>query len=89
MNIYELTVQKFNSFNGSKLTIWESEKSEVWMEVNKDFDVYVYVLKNGKVNSRRWMIGSLTYQNGAMSYKLKSEYILKTDYQTWVKQVSA
>ncbi|MFA5166637.1 MAG: hypothetical protein WC449_05130 [Candidatus Paceibacterota bacterium] len=89
MNIYEMTIQKFSEFTGSKLTIWESEKSKVWMESDKNFDVYVYVLKNGKVSARRWMIGSLVYSNGVMRYQLNSEYKLKTDYAAWVKQVSA
>lgn len=87
MNIYELTIQKFSEFAGEKLVIWKGEHSEVWMEVNKEFTVYVYILKNGTVSNHRWMIGALLYNNGVMRYQLNSEYKLKTDYQNWVKLV--
>lgn len=88
MNIYELTIQKAKEFNGDKLTVWESGKSKVWMEANKDFDIYVYAMKDGKVSAYRWMIGALIYNNGVMRYQLNSEYKLKTSYQAWVSLVA-
>ncbi len=94
MTIYEMTLKKYTEFDGSKIVVWtnESGTSKVWMECNKQAQVFVYAMRNNKMLLGCWEIGYLgkvsqDHYNMKLGYKLLNKYYLETGYRKWTQDL--
>lgn len=80
--VYEAVKKVFEQgYDGTKVIVFESEKSRVFIERSKDL-VYVYVNYNNKVLSPRWQCGFLSGMSGWKTFKT-----IQRSYRRWVQQI--